>query len=231
MKFFTLLCFISKYSYRDTISEITNVAKTINIQKSGSDGRVESLLKEGPFLVELKETLLKKYPLWVIAITPPRASCDIMVNQIRINLKITECKYSDDAMSKPSVYYSITGNTDYPYSSTWNDFLFRLEEAKSKNQIKRVRDRSSEYHYLVKNKLSGDVLLKSIFDIHTYNSNPSNTLQVNWKNEFKHRDYFVNDEEYIDKVQSLMHCIQKSVKEMIDRSSKLADSDISSLFK
>jgi hypothetical protein len=59
MKFFTFLRFISKYSYRDTILEITNVAKTINIQKSGSDGRVESLLKEGPFLVELKETLLK----------------------------------------------------------------------------------------------------------------------------------------------------------------------------
>lgn len=238
MNFFTMICIVSaKYSlasrvdYRHTISEITNVAKSINIQKTVLDGRIDSAMKEGPLLIELKEKLLKSHPSWEIIISPPRAACDIMVNSIRINLKMTECKWGDDAMNKPSIYYSITGNTDYPYSSTWNEFLFRLEEARDKNQIKKTREKTTEYHYLVKNKLTGDVLLKPIFDIHSYISNPSNILQVNWKNEFAHYDYSIKDEEYIPKVESLLCCIQKSVKEMITRSSKFAESDIGSLLR
>jgi hypothetical protein len=217
--------------YDTTISEITTVAKTINIQKTGSDGRIDSAMKEGPFLSKLKDTLLETHPSWEIIISPPRASCDIMINSIRINLKITECKSSDNAMNKPSMYYSMTGSTDYPYSSTWNDFLAKLEEARVKKQIKKVRERTTEYHYLVKNKETGEVLLKPIFDIHTYISNPSNTLQINWKNEFVHSEYCINDEEYIEKVQSLLKCIQKSVKEMIARTNEFAESDIDSLFK
>jgi len=216
--------------YDTTISEVTNVAKLINIQKSGSDGRIDSAMKEGPFLTKLKDTLLETHPLWEIIISPPRASCDIMINSIRINLKITECKSCDNAMNKPSMYYSITGCTDYPYSSTWNDFLSKLEEARVKNKIKKVRERETEYHYLVKNKESGEVLLKPVFDIHTYISNPSNTLQINWKNEFVHREYCVSDEEYIEKVQSLLKCIQKSVREMILRTNEFAEADMDSLF-
>jgi len=240
---FSMLCFLfTKYSdlktfskqrvmYDNTISEITNIAKSISIQKTGSDGRIDSAIKEGPFLEKLKEGLLENHPSWEIIISPPRASCDIMINSIRINLKITECKSSDNAMNKPSIYYSITGSTDYSYSSTWNEFLSKLEESRDNNQIKKVREKSTEYHYLVKNKATGEVLLKPIFDIHTYISNPSNTLQINWKNEFIHYDYCINDEEYIDKVQSLLRCIQKSVKEMIARTQQFAEADVDSLFK
>lgn len=216
--------------YDTTISEITTVAKIINIQKTGSDGRIDSAMKEGPFLETLKVALLKSHPSWEIIISPPRASCDIMINSIRINLKITECKSSDNAMNKPSMYYSITGSTDYPYSSTWNDFLSKLEEARDKNQIKKVREKATEYHYLVKNKETGEVLLKPIFDIHTYISNPSNTLQINWRNEFIHKDYCTNDKEYTEKVYSLLSCIQKSVREMIARTNEFAEADIGSLF-
>ena len=250
MKFFTMFCLLCSkrfdkgldkniklfsnlivMDYDTTISEITTVANTIDIQKTGSDGRIDSAIKEGPFLETLKVALLKSHPSWEIIISPPRASCDIMINSIRINLKITECKSSDNAMNKPSMYYSITGSTDYPYSSTWNDFLSKLEEARDKNQIKKVREKATEYHYLVKNKETGDVLLKPVFDIHTYISNPSNTLQINWKNEFVHSEYCINDEEYTEKVQSLLSCIQKSVKEMIARTNKFAEADIDSLFK
>lgn len=243
MKFFSMLCLLcskkdiklfsslSIMNYDNTIIEVLNAAKTINFQKTCSDGRIESAMKEGPFLTKLKDTLLETHPLWEIIISPPRASCDIMINSIRINLKITECKSSDNAMNKPSMYYSITGSTDYPYSSTWNDFLSKLEEARDNNQIKKVREKKTEYHYLVKNKETGEVLLKPIFDIHTYISNPSNTLQINWKNEFNHRDYCTNDEEYNNKVQSLLKCIQKSVKEMILRTNEFAEADIETLFK
>ena len=245
MKFLSMVCFLcakpqtniklfsqlKAMDYDTTISEIINAAKSINIQKTGTDGRIDSAMKEGPFLCKLQEILLEDHPLWEIIISPPRASCDIMINSLRINLKITECKSSDNAMNKPSMYYSITGNTDYPYSSTWNDFLLKLEEARDEDQIKKVREKETEYHYLVKNKETGDVLLKPIFDIHTYISNPSNTLQINWKNEFNHREYYTKDEEYIMKVQSLLSCIQKSVKEMIARSQEFSESDIDLLFK
>jgi hypothetical protein len=152
-----------------------------------------------------------------------------MVNSIRINLKLTDCKSSDNSVNKPSIYYSITGLTTYPYSSNWNDFLDRLTEAKTKNQIKKQRYKPTEYHYLVKNKLTGDVLLKPIFDIHTYVSNASNDLQINWKNEFSHCEYNTEEANYLEKVQSLLICIQKSVKEMIERTKRFAEADVSSL--
>jgi hypothetical protein len=220
---------MSLQEYNTTIEEIEIVAKSIGVKKDDCDGRIDSAMKETPFLNEMKLILLKKHPEWDIVISPPRASCDIMVNSIRINLKLTDCKSSDNCVNKPSIYYSITGLTNYPYSSNWNEFLDRLLEAKTKNQIKKQRYKPTEYHYLVKNKLTGDVLLKSIFDIHNYVSNPSNDLQINWKNEFAYSEYHTEDADYLSKVQSLLVCIQKSVKEMIERTKRFADADMSSL--
>uniref|UniRef100_A0A6C0HSM1 Uncharacterized protein n=1 Tax=viral metagenome TaxID=1070528 RepID=A0A6C0HSM1_9ZZZZ len=241
MKILTMFCCLSskKYvenvrisplmspSYENTISEVIFVAKSIDMKKKSSDGRIDSAMKEEPFLKELEKTLLSSHPLWKINISPPRGCYDIKINSIHINLKITECKANDNAMNKPSMYFSITGQTDYPYSSSWNDFLDMIIKAKSENKIKRTRDKSTEYHYLVKNKVTGDVLLKPIFDIHTYMSNPSNNLQINWKNEFNHRDYCIDESQYIEKVKSLMSCIQTSVREMILRTKEFADADIS----
>lgn len=217
--------------YITTIQEIKEAAKSIGVKKAECDGRIDSAMKETPFLNEMKNILLKKYPDWEVIISPPRASCDIMVNSIRINLKLTDCKSSDNSVNKPSIYYSITGLTTYPYSSNWNDFLDKLLYAKTTNQIKRNRYKPTEYHYLVKNKLTGDVLLKPIFDIHTYVSNASNDLQINWKNEFAHSDSEIEDANYLKKVESLLLCIQKSVKEMIERTKRYAEADIASLLK
>lgn len=217
--------------YNTIIAEIEAVAKSIGVKKDGGDGRIDSAMKETPFLNEMKSILLEKHRDWEIIISPPRASCDIMINSIRINLKLTDCKSADNSVNKPSIYYSITGLTTYPYSSTWNEFLDRLTSAKITNQLKNERNKITEYHYLVKNKLTGDVLLKPIFDIHTYVSNPSNDLQINWKNEFLHSEHRTDDADYLKKVQSLLLCIQKSVKEMIERTARFANADISSLFK
>ena len=211
--------------YDDTIKEVFNIAKDIKVAPLGKteDGRIDSAMKETPFLNELKKRLLDSKPTWEVVISPPRASCDIMVNSIRINLKLTDCKSADNSVNKPSIYYSITGLTTYPYSSNWNEFLEKLNEAKTQNNIKKVRDKSTEYHYLVKNKINGDTLLKPIFDIHTFVSNPSNDLQINWKNEFINKDYVSTD--YINKVHSLLLCIQKSVKDMIEKTRKFAETD------
>ena len=190
-------------SYADTISELQSIAKSIDVKRADCDGRIDSAMKETPFLNELKRMLLERHPVWEVVISPPRAACDIMVNSIRINLKLTDCKSSDNSVNKPSIYYSITGLTTYPYSSNWNTFLDRLIDAKTNGQIKRERYRPTEYHYLVKNKLTGDVLLKPIFDIHTYVSNPSNDLQINWKNEFLNSEYQTEEADYLKKVEDI----------------------------
>ena len=227
---------MTTHEYITMITEIERVAKLISVEKSISekkidcDGRIYSAIKETSFLLELRRLLLENHPGWEIVISPPRASCDIMINSIRINLKLTDCKSSDNSVNKPSIYYSITGRTTYPYSSNWNEFLDRLTEAKTTNNIKKIRDKSTEYHYLVKNKLTGDVLMKPIFDIHTYVSNASNDLQINWKNEFASSHYHTEDGDYENKVKSLVKCIQKSVKEMIERTKRFAEADIDSLF-
>ena len=226
--------------YNTTVSATLRVAQEIEITRSiGAenvtvvrplgDGRIDSALKEGPFLEELKRRLHAVYPDWEIVISPPRAPCDVMINGIRINLKLTDCKSSDNCVNKPSIYYSITGLTDYPYSSNWNDFLDILLQAQETKRIKMIRDRSTEYHYLVKNKITGAAILKPIFDIHTYISNASNDLQINWRNEFASSEYKTDDANYLEKVHSLLSCIQRSVKEMIDRTKRFAEADLSSL--
>jgi hypothetical protein len=89
---------------------------------------------------------------------------------------------------------------------------------------------TTEYHYLVKNKLTGEVLLKPIFDIHTYVSNPSNDLQIHWRSEFAHADYSVQtDAEYIQKVRALLECLQKSTRDMIARTREFAEADVGNL--
>lgn len=219
---------ISMESYTTTITTVAAVAKNIDVKREGCDGRIDSAIKEVPFLEELKLRLLELHPSWDVVISPPRASCDLMVQGIRINLKLTDCKSSDNSVNKPSIFYSITGDTTYPFSSTWNQFYQRLRDAK--HQIKTTRYQPTEYHYLVKNKLTGEVLLKPIFDIHTYMSNPSNDLQINWKHEFAHLEYRTEEADYLKKVESLMKCIQKSVREMIERTHDFAYADLEELF-
>ena len=179
----------------------------------------------------MRSKLLLKNPTWDIQISPPRASCDVIINGLQINLKLTDCKTADNSSNKRAIYYSITGQTDYPYSSNWNEFWARLKTAKTANQFKTVRDPMTEYHYLVKNKITGDVLFKSIFDIHTYLSNPSNDLQINWRNEFVNKQYSTPDERYTEKVGELLVCLQRSVSEMIRRNEEFAVADIAELLK
>jgi hypothetical protein len=211
-------------SYDETISEILFVAKSIILdERKCDDGRTDSAMKENPFLIEMKRILLDKHSEWEIDIAPPRSWYDIKINSIHINLKLSDCKTSDNCVSKKAIFYSITGSTEIGRSN-WNEFLAKLKSTRKKQH----RDKPTEYHYLVKNKLTGDVILKSIFDIHTYVTNASNDLQINWKNEFKHSG---KDFDYHDKVKSLLACIQKSVIADIEGKYKFAIFKIDSVFK
>ena len=218
-------------AYAQTIQRIRTAATQITVARLGGDGRIESAMGEGPFLETLKSNIHVLDPTAEVVISPPRAACDLLVNGIRINLKLTDCKSSDNSANKPSIFYSITGSPTYPYSSTWNDFSQKLAEAKANGQIKMARVRETEYHYLVKNKITGEVLLKPIFDIHTYVSNPSNDLQINWKNEFENINYLTADADYVAKVGSLIKALQTSVRQMIERTRLFAESNVDDLLR
>ena len=219
-----------KGMYQYLVDEIHRAAGTqFRANTMQCDGRIDSAIQEVPFLREMSAKLLETNPTWDIQISPPRASYDIMINGLQINLKLTDCKTADNSANKRAIYYSITGHSDYPYSSTWNDFAAKLAEAKATNRIKTARDPMTEYHYLVKNKQTGEVLFKSIFDIHTYISNPSNDLQINWRNEFANAAYHTDDAQYYNKVAELLACVQKSVQAMIRRNSAFAEANIGDL--
>ena len=216
-------------NYNELIASIEKIVTDIPLTRSEGDGRLDSAKQEDFVLIELQKHLLEMYPELIITVMPPRSWCDIIIHDIPFNLKLSDCKSSDNCGSKPAICYSLTGRMDYPKSSNWNRFLEFIQESKKLGHIKKERNLVTEYHYLVKNKLTGEVLVKPIFDIHTYVSNSSNDLQIAWKNEFENRNYVAAD--YQKKIVELLICIQKSVRDMIHRSHVFANTDISELFK
>jgi len=65
------------------------------------------------------------------------------------------------------------------------------------------------------NKSNGNVLFKSLLDIHSYKTNPCNILQINWRHEFDNIDYKTNDDEYKNQIKKLLGCVQTSIKQDI----------------
>jgi len=216
-------------SYEETVSEVLRVAKTIPVVRTGGDGRIESAVMEVPFLSELKRQLLMEHLTWKITIPDARSSKDIIVNDVRINLKITKGS-ADNSVSKPEIYYSITGDDTYPTSSNWNHFWKRLQVAKGNNQIKTTRIKQSEYHYLVKNKMTGATLLKAIFDVKNIQSNADNDFQINWKKEFKHNAETADDTLYMKRVERVITTIHKSINMKIERTKIFAEADPCAFF-
>jgi hypothetical protein len=210
--------------YDFTINSIINECGSINLTKpDDSDGRISSAIAEKPYLSELKKRLVEKY-VFSVEIPNDRHWYDIKINDIPINLKITAGNTSDNALNKVAVIYTLTGIEVKNKNMNFDCFYKHLKNSK----IKEERDRKTEYHYLVINKTNGNILLKSILDIHTYKSNPSNILQINWNNEFKFIDYHC--ESFNDKATELLLVIQKSVREAISSMETFAEAEISDLF-
>ena len=88
----------------------------------------------------------------------------------------------------------------------------------------------SEYHYLVVDKNTGAILLKSIIDIHTFKTNPSNIMQINWKHEFVHIDHETSDINFKVKIQEILKVVQTSVKQYIDTTRKFAEANIDEFY-
>jgi len=212
---------MSSYTHEQTIQAIIEECSKINLTYSEEgDGRITSAVKEKPYLDALEAGLSAKDPSFKIVRPKDRFWYDIEINGIPINLKLTTGK-TDNAFNKRSIVAS-TSCSDQSVSQNTNfnklyDVLkgcARLEERKP----------STEYHYLVVHKKTGTILLKSILDIHSYKPNPSNILQINWENEFKHIAYACGD--FKAKIRELLKTIQTSLKKQFENSKRFIEADI-----
>ena len=214
-----------RMSYTETIQAIQLECGKINlVYSSEGDGRITSAVKEKEYLDALEKGLKQDYPSFTILRPKERFWYDIRINTLPINLKITSGG-TDNAFNKVAVLYTLSGMEVEKRNMNYNQFLKTIKECPKKAS----RDRMTEYHYLVVNKDDGKVLLKSILDIHTYKTNPCNDMQINWKNEFHHLDFAIQDERFKDKVKELLKTVQSSIRQLMASMKEFSDADMDTL--
>lgn len=206
-----------------TISAVRTACATIRMSFGSStggpgDGRVESSIKERPYLEALKTALGAAH---TVEISPERYWHDVLIDGIPFNLKLTECASADNVFDKMAIHYTLTGAILKKKNMNFDVWWGGLVAATRKT----VRDPAREYHYIVVDKLTGASLVKSILDIHSYKTNPCNILQIGWKNEFAHADYVAAD--YRAKVRELLGAIQTSIRQRRASEEVFAAADLS----
>lgn len=199
----------------ETLEAIRNAAKNILMTyPHDEDGRVTSAVKEAEYISKLEQCLDGKFSF---EIPKKRSWYDCKIDGIPINVKITDQKGPDDAWCKHAAIFTWGGKdinacTNWNFNKMWG-YL---------NETKRIetRDPYTEYHYLAVYKETGEVLLKSIIDIHTYHSNPTNIMQIKWKDEWIHRDYVAPNRS--EKMIELFKVVQSSALEKINSTKEFA---------
>lgn len=215
-------------SYSYIIDAIKAEAAAINLTYSTEgDGRLTSAVRETEYLNRLETGLKARYPQLVFEMQPAdRWWWDFRVNGIPINLKLTTGG-TDNAFNKVAILYTLSGIEVEKRNMNYNQFFTTVKECVKKEE----RDRMTEYHYLVVHKGSGQILLKSILDIHTYKSNPCNDLQINWASEFKNWAYRIDESEgaWSSKMTELLKTVQTSVRQAIAGMREFADANLDEL--
>lgn len=212
--------------YTTTIHAITSACKEMNLsfmQTGGhaTDGRITSAVREKDYLDQLEARMRAKDPDVLFERPPDRFWYDVRINRIPINLKLT-AGGTDNVFNKKSIIFTLTADESAMGNMNFSEWYRKILAG----SIKPVRDRMTEYHFLVVNKETSEVLLKSILDIHTYKSNPCNDLQINWKHEFKNAAYYTPDAAYEQKVKELLKTLQASVKQYLNSIIEFANANI-----
>jgi hypothetical protein len=215
---------LSKNPSYNTIAKIINNA-IANIHpkiKNVVDGRIASALSEQSYITQIKTNIHKINPAISVVIPPKRAWCDLFIAGIPINIKITKGG-TDNVFNKNMVHYTLFHKV-IPQMS-YKDWSREISTSK----ITQIRRQTHEYHYLVYNKKTNESLFKSILDLYSYKSNPSNILQINWTKEFKYKSYKINNEEHIDKKIILLETVQQSIKEALMNMEYMANINITDI--
>ena len=210
----------TKPSYTEIMTAIKEECKKIHLSyASKGDGRIVSALKETEYLELLQKGFETNYPSMTFEIPKDRYWYDLRIESIPINLKITTGG-TDNAFNKVAILYTLTGKEVETKNMNYNKFYKFYKD----NPKKTVRDLLTEYHYLVVEKKTGDILLKSILDIHTYKTNPCNILQINWANEFKECAYCTED--FVQKGKSLLSTAQTSLRQSMASMKDFLDAEL-----
>jgi hypothetical protein len=214
-------------NYNNTIQAIQNECTYINISYSDSDGdgRITSAVKEKEYLDALDRGLRAKYPEIQIERPKDRWWYDVLINRIPINLKLTTGG-TDNAFNKVAIIYTMSGQETTKKNMNYNAWYAALKMS----HRKLIRCKETEYHYLAVEKSTGQVLLKSILDIHNYKTNPCNILQINWASEFKNRNFAILDTNFHEKERELLKAIQRSIVQSMDSMVDFAKGDIAADF-
>lgn len=213
-------------SYASTIHAVKTACAAVSLtyhRGSGSDGRLESAAKEGPYLEALKALLTVGGH--TVEIAPPRFWYDVRINNIPFNLKLTDCASADNVFDKVSIHYTLCGTETSKKNMNIDEWWGGIMGTPRKQ----VRDRSTEYHFIVVNKKTGAALVKSLIDIHSYKKNPCNILQIAWANEFNNIAYTVSDADYKAKVVELLLTIRASIAQRRASEDAFMHADLSTL--
>lgn len=212
--------------YEELVPAIKSAAKRVNLTYSADgDGRITSAVKEKEYLDALEGYLKESHPSVVIERPPDRFWYDIRIGGIPINLKLTTGG-TDNAFNKVAICYTLVGHAPDKRNMNFNQWYALLRESVRKE----TRDQATEYHYLAVDKATGNILFKSIMDIHTYKTNPCNDLQINWRHEFNCIDHITPVEAYGAKVRELLKAIQSSIRQAIASMQAFASADIDTDF-
>lgn len=205
----------------NTLEAIRQAAKTIILEyPHDEDGRLTSAIKESEYLRKLKEAL---GPQFCFEIPQKRHWYDFKVDGIYINLKITDGG-GDNAFNKNALIFTWSGQVPSKAPGNMNNMLNIL---KTLPRLVR-RDPLTEYYYLVVHKRTGNTLLKSLVDIHTYMDNcAGNVMQIYWKSEFEHADYVTPDRS--TKMIELLKVVQMACRKQVANMSQFVEFNIDSL--
>lgn len=202
----------------ETLEAIRQAAKTITLTyPHDEDGRITSAVKEKEYLTKLKTAL---GPLYNFEIPPTRAWYDFKVNGIFINLKISQggC---DNAFNKKSLMLTWGGSAAVSKPGNMNKLWEKL------NATPRIETRNilTEYHYLVVYKKTGDILLKSLVDIHTYRANcAGNVMQINWTDEWINKNYVATSRSA--KMLELAKVVQEACRKQCENMRQFVDANL-----
>ena len=210
------------FSYSQIRKWITTACQSIkndflSLPSTQKDGRINSSMNETWYLKKITSYLHQYEPQLNVHCSMSREWYDISVDGIPINLKLT-MGGTDNAFNKTSIDYTISGKIPERKKISYNEWMSRLRN--EFGHMTNVRDFHGEYHFLAIDKIDGKHCFKSMIDIQSYRSNPSNILQICWKSEFDGDDKkSIRHLKLVDKREKLLDIlslVQQSLRQDYD---------------
>lgn len=204
--------------YPEVLFELNDFLKECQFELcngSHDDGRIVSIEKE-------KDVIDKISSKFDCIIPPPRHWFDIGLKMndqvIYCNIKISKGS-TDNAFQKKAIIHSFTDihNDNIKTNMNFDEMLRLINE----HEICE-RNYNREYYYIYIDKKDKTIIIRSLFDIINFQSNPLNYLQINWSKEKKCKDIeFVEDVQIIKK--KVLGTIAESLKKFLENNSKFVE--------